>query len=91
MTLAIATSEYSAAHDELRDHEAVFPEYGGSQCLDHETGKIRCIQTDAVFRYQSAKCSCESVRSSRFDVRRVSPAFLDQRAVSPLVWSIAPM
>ena len=27
MKLAIATSEYSAAHDELRDHEAVFPEY----------------------------------------------------------------
>ena len=36
--------------------------YGGSQCLDHETGKIRCIQTDAVGSDQSTKCSSAGVR-----------------------------
>ena len=29
--------------------------YGGSQCLDHEMGKIRCVQTDAVGSGQSTK------------------------------------
>ena len=36
--------------------------YGGSQCLDHETRKIRCIQTDAVGSDQSTKCSSAGVR-----------------------------
>ena len=39
-----------------------FERYGGSQCLDHETGKIRCIQTDAVGSDQSTKCSSAGVR-----------------------------
>jgi hypothetical protein len=39
-----------------------FSDYGGSQCLDHETGKIRCIQTDAVGSDQSTKCSSAGVR-----------------------------
>ncbi len=37
-------------------------QYGGSQCLDHETEKIRCIQTDAVGSDQSTKCSSAGVR-----------------------------
>ena len=36
--------------------------YGGSQCFDHETGKIRCIQTDAAITDQSTKCSSAGVR-----------------------------
>ena len=35
---------------------------GGSQCLDHGTGKIRCILTDAAGSDQSTKCSSASVR-----------------------------
>ena len=35
------------------DHDFQLMEYGGSQSLDHETGKIRCIQTDAVGSDQS--------------------------------------
>ena len=37
-------------------------DYGEPQCLDHETGKIRCIQTYVVCRHQSTKCSSAGVR-----------------------------
>ena len=36
--------------------------YSGSQSLDHETGKIRCIQTDATGSDQRTKCSSAGVR-----------------------------
>ena len=37
-------------------------DYGEPQSLDHETGNIRCIRTDAVCRHQSTKCSSAGVR-----------------------------
>ena len=37
-------------------------EYGEPRSLDHETGKIRWIQTDAICRNQSTKCSSAGVR-----------------------------
>ena len=36
--------------------------YGWPQLLDHEMGKIRCVQTDAVGSGQSTKCSSAGVR-----------------------------
>ncbi len=48
--------------DQLDSHADAIENYGGSQCLDHETGKIRCIQTDAVGSDQSTKCSSAGVR-----------------------------
>ena len=32
--------------------------FGGSQCFDHETGKTRCIQTDAAIEADS-NAGCE--------------------------------
>ena len=41
---------------------AFFLVYGWPQSLDHEKGKIRCIQTDAAGSDQSTKCSSAGVR-----------------------------
>ena len=45
-----------------RCQTALIPaDYGGSQCLDHETGKIRCIQTDAAGSDQSRRAIVETL------------------------------
>ena len=37
-------------------------QYGEPRSLDHETGKIRWIQTDVIGSDQSTKCSSAGVR-----------------------------
>ena len=39
-------------------------DFGGSQCLDHETGKIRYIQTDAAGSDQSRRAIVETLTRS---------------------------
>ena len=53
-------SKYS---DVISEEDSIdLDDYGEPQCLDHETGKIRCIQTYVVCRHQSTKCSSAGVR-----------------------------
>ena len=50
--------------------------YGGSQCFDHETGKIRCIQMDAAVD-ADLKVGCEQAGGEGIDAVNVVQALVN--------------